>query len=149
MKKRNHNETTITKLKTINGRIIADKEAILEEQQTFYAKLYSSSNTSNALALDRTFFNLESPKLTPEQSEQCEGPITEAELFAALNSTQKNKAPGPDGLPCEFYRIFWIDLKEYLVKAVDHAFNIGELSFTQKQGAICLLPQKKTETLCC
>ena len=147
LEKRNYNNKTITKLKTINGKILTDRKAILEEQQSFYSKLYSSRDIDEAIENDDTFFNQNSPKLTPTQSEDCEGLLSEVELLSALKNTKNNKAPGPDGFPCEFYKMFWGDLKEYFVNAVNHAFAVGELSITQKQGAISLLPKKGRDPL--
>ena len=148
LEKRNHNNKAITKLKLTNGKTVSDVKAILEEQEAFYcSKLYTSKDISRALSQDECFFNLESPKLSPDQSRQCEGPLTEAELLAALKDTQNNKAPGPDGFPCEFYRTFWEDLKCHFLKSVDEAFRTGELSLTQKQGAISLIPKKDRDPL--
>ena len=56
-----------------------------------------------------------------------------------------NKTPGSDGLPVEFYKTFWSDINEPLVKALNYSYNIGKLSFTQKRNIIKLIPQKDTE----
>lgn len=147
LEKRNYNQKTITKLKLENGSCITDKQDILDKQYNFYSKLYSSTNVDNALERDSDFFVLDGPKLSQEQLDDCEGDIVESELFAALKSTQNNKSPGSDGLPCEFYKIFWQDIKHYLLAAVNHAYNTGELSISQKQGIISLLPKKGRDTL--
>ena len=45
--------------------------------------------------------------LTRIQSESCEGPLTIEECFSALEGMARNKTPGSDGLPAEFYLKFW------------------------------------------
>lgn len=37
------------------------------------------------------------------------------ELTKAIESIKNNKAPGADGLPKEFYTIFWAELKDSLL----------------------------------
>ena len=37
----------------------------------------------------------------------CEGQITHNECYSVLQSFQKNKTPGSDGLTIEFYLAFW------------------------------------------
>jgi len=37
----------------------------------------------------------------------CEGHLTEQECLKALRSMDREKTPGTDGLPAEFYKIFW------------------------------------------
>ena len=41
--------------------------------------------------------------MSEETNRELEGPLTEEEVFAALQSVQGGKAPGIDGLPSEFY----------------------------------------------
>ena len=41
------------------------------------------------------------------------------------------KTSGTDGLPCEFYKVFWNDLAEILVNALNHSFETGMLSVVE------------------
>ena len=50
--------------------------------------------------------------MSEETNRELEGPLTEEEVFAALQSVQGGKAPGIDGFPFEFYRVFRAELKE-------------------------------------
>lgn len=56
-----------------------------------------------------------------------------------------NKSPGSDGLPAEFYRIFWNDISDYLLNSFHYAYLRGQLSVSQKRGIIKLIPKKDTE----
>ena len=58
---------------------------------------------------------IETPKLTKEQSQKCEGVIIiEEKLLKALKKMPNNKASGNDGTTKEFYKAFWNDLKVLL-----------------------------------
>ena len=56
-----------------------------------------------------------------------------------------NKMPGTDGLPAEFYKIFWKDISTLLVSALNYAFESGCLSITQRRGVIKRVPKKGAE----
>ena len=45
--------------------------------------------------------------LSDSERDSCEGEFTKDELFAALGGFQTGKSPGSDGLPTEFYKVFW------------------------------------------
>ena len=51
----------------------------------------------------------------------------------------RNKSPGIDALPAEFYLAFWNTLGEDLVNVINHAFQSGHLSVSQSPRPICLL----------
>ena len=72
----------------------------------------------------------------------CEGRLTLMECFESLQSFQKNKSPGNDGLTVEFYTAFWEDLGELLVGSLNYSYDYGELSNSQKQAIITLLEKK-------
>ena len=64
------------------------------------------------------------------------------ECFKSLQSFQKNKSPGNDGLSVEFYTAFWDILGELLVDSLNCSYDRGELSNSQKQAIITLLEKK-------
>ena len=64
------------------------------------------------------------------------------ELEQTVQALQSNKAPGPDGLPGEFYKIFWKDISDLVLESYQNALNLGHLSKSQRQGVLCLIPKK-------
>ena len=51
-----------------------------------------------------------------------------------------------DVLTVEFYRYFWNRVAKYMVESFNYAFQSGNLSISQKQGIISLIPKKKKNT---
>ena len=51
---------------------------------------------------------------------------------------ENNKSPGEDGYPAEFYKVFWIDIKDMLLDSYRYAKENGLLSNTQRRGTIPL-----------
>ena len=79
--------------------------AILRVWVLFSVILFSASALS---FLDQEFFlNCLDRCLFSEEAALCEGDVTLEECTQALNSFQRNKSPGLDGLPYEFYSKFW------------------------------------------
>ena len=146
LEKRHFTEKTISKLITEDGTIKTEIKDILTEQKSFYEKLYTSELTNNDETLYRNmFFDNNNPfieKLSFEEKELLEGPITETELLKCLKSLKNLKSPGLDGFTPEFYKFFWSDLKIPLLNSLNHAYEIGELSLSKKQGVITCLPKE-------
>ena len=57
---------------------------------------------------------------------------------------ESNKSPGSDGLPAEFYKVFWNDVHHYLLTALNCAYAKEILAITQRRGLITLLPTSET-----
>ena len=64
-----------------------------------------------------------------------------------IKTFQNNKSPGTDGLPIEFYKIFWNDVKNVLLNSINFAYENGHLSISECQGIITLLPKKDKDPL--
>jgi hypothetical protein len=47
------------------------------------------------------------PQVSSDEIEVLTAVFTEDEVKEAVMQMERNKAPGPDGLPVEFYQIFW------------------------------------------
>ena len=68
-------------------------------------------------------------------------------MFQCFEGNEKNKSPGSDGLTIEFYKLFWNDIKQYLINSLNFSFQHGHLTPLQNQGIISLLPKKKNDIL--
>jgi hypothetical protein len=55
------------------------------------------------------------------------------------------KTPGSDGLPIEFYKVFWNELSDYLLNSINCAYTEGKFSISQRRGIIKLIPKKDAE----
>ena len=55
---------------------------------------------------------------------------------------ESGKSPGTDGIPAEFYKVFWDDLSPFLLDALNSSFTQGHLSISQRRGLITLIPKK-------
>ena len=58
----------------------------------------------------------------------------------------KNKSPGLDGLPVEFYQKFWNELEDFFAILLDTRYTEGQLSNTQRKSVITLLYKKGERT---
>jgi hypothetical protein len=55
------------------------------------------------------------------------------------------KSPGTDGLPVEFYKIFWKNIKKLVMNSFSYSYENENMSISQKQSIITLLPQKNND----
>ena len=53
--------------------------------------------------------------------------------------------PGSDGLPADFYRDFWNNLSDCLVNWINHAYEVRQLSVSQTQVIIKVIPKKDAD----
>ena len=143
LEKRNYENKCITSLTKEDKSTVSDSDEILEEQRRYYKDLYSSYNPQVEDPKFNLFFENEViKKLGEHQKESCEGLLTENECRNALKSFHTNKTPGTDGLTAEFYTFFWNMLGKIITDSFNYAFQKGELSISQRQGIIRLIPKK-------
>ena len=113
----------------------------------FYKNLYTSKISD--CPEPSLFSQVNATYLTKEEQTICEGVLTEKECFEALKNMDSDKTPGTDGLPAEFYKVFWKDISPFLIPALNFAFESGYLSVTQRRGVIInkTNPKKGCRTL--
>ena len=149
LEKRHYKNGVINQLKTGENEFVTSDKEILSECETFYKNLYSSHlDASRNDFQNDNFFSVDTNTkvLDDRERQTCEGFITKQECLQALKDMEPNKTPGSDGLPAEFYKIFWNEISDYLINSINHAFGNGQLSVTQRRGIIKLIPKKDTET---
>ena len=142
LEKTRQSRKTISQLYDENKQTTIDQEKILKLEVQYYKNLYSSNNPE-LKEIEQYLENIkEHKKLGDHESNKCEGEITEEECNEAIFKMKLNRAPGLDGLNVEFYRKFWTDIKDLIVLVFNFCFNQGELTNTQKTGAISLIYKK-------
>ena len=62
------------------------------------------------------------------EKQTLENEITIEEIIKIIKELAKNKSPGSDGLPVEFYIVFWNKIKTILYNSLKAAFQKGHLS---------------------
>ena len=142
LEKKHQTNNRITCVTNENGVKCYKSSDILQEGANFYKKLYHKKECSEVEIdkyLDEIITN---ETLTDIDASQCEGLISEEECFAAINRMAKNKSPGYDGLPIEFYLTFWEEIKDLIIASFNESFKKGELSEMQKQIVISLIFKK-------
>ena len=71
---------------------------------------------NNLEEMDRFLEKFYRPRLTQEEIETMNNPITSTEFEAVIKNIPKNKSPGPDGFTGKFYQTFRKELMPILLK---------------------------------
>ena len=124
------------------GKEVTDKHKINQELERFYKNLFTEKWEFQKEDINAYLSQINIPILTEEQSQTCEGPITESELLNALKSMPNNKSPGNDGLTKEFYENFWKEIEIPLCNTITKSCQNGELSTSQREAVIKLIEKK-------
>ena len=84
-------------------------------------------------------FNL--PWLYKEEIEIMNNPNTSTEIEAVIKNLPKNKSPGPDGFPEEFYQTLREELMSILLKLFQKIAEEGTLPNSFYKATITLIPK--------
>ena len=135
LEKNNYKRKTLFKLADQNGLIVEQPNQILDEIRTFYDNLYTSRQYVDLSYLDK----LEIPQLPEQIKMELDSPISICEIADAIKQMNNNKCPGLDGLPVDFYKVFWPKLKSILPSVYEEVVQSGMFHFSARQSVISLL----------
>ena len=136
LEKKRSADRWVSALRKDDGSIVASPEDLCRSFSSFYINLFTAASTDPS-AQAEMLGNLSS-FLPPADASVCDGHLSVAECFAALQGMAGRKAPGLDGLPMEFYVKFWGVLGKDLVAVLNSCFDAGCLSLSQRRGVISL-----------
>ena len=82
------------------------------------------------------------PKLSQEEIENLNRPITSTEIETVIRNLPTNEGPGPDSFTAEFYQKFK-DLTSTLLKLFQTIAEEGKLPNSFYEATITLIPKTK------
>ena len=110
------------------GEFVTDQKKILNEIKKFYEKLYTTQGQVSLDYLD----NIDIKQLSEVEKRLLDEPLTVEELGNALKQMQNLKSPGTDGIPCDFYKMFWPKIKDFYYQVIMEVINKGEFHLTAR-----------------
>ena len=115
---------------------ITDHHQILQAQVDFYQELYTADPTIVFDIVNNTAIKV------PKELYQIQNkPFDLEQLGRAALLMQNNKTPGCDGIPVDFYKIFWSKLGKPFADMVEHSYGKGMLPGNVRQGVLNLIPK--------
>ncbi|EFX60547.1 hypothetical protein DAPPUDRAFT_71448, partial [Daphnia pulex] len=87
----------------------------------------------------RRFLRILKTRLTNDQRDVLDSPITPTELAAAIKTMPPNKSPGMDGFPAAFFQLEPSLFGEILCLVFKYQLSRGELLGAQRRSAVSLL----------
>ena len=72
--------------------------------------------------------------------------LTQEDLETAIKTMNNNKTPGKDGLPIEFYKVFWSNIKTVFCDMVLENYDDFSLHTSATKGILNLIPKANKDT---
>ena len=91
--------------------------------------------------MDKFLDSYNLPKLKQEEIENLKRPVTSKEVETVIKNLPKNKSPGPDSFPGEFYQTVK-DLIPILLKLLEKIEKEGKLPNSFYKAKITLIPKQ-------
>ena len=113
--------------------------------RNYYGKLYNEEPIDENQ--QKYFLNLVQNRLDNQDIDRLGNEITEQEIHTAIKDLNKNKAPGIDGIPIEFYQTFWQVIKFELINVIKNISTGTFLKNNQRQAIITLIPKGGDQSL--
>ena len=121
LEKRFIKQSRINSLKDSDGIQVTRSQDLLDVASKFYTELFTASKTDSSV--QKALLKNVNKTLSSAQRDILDAPISPAELELAVKSLAKEKSPGINGFPAEFYQRFWPAIKDKYLEFVNHAFQ--------------------------
>ncbi|KAJ8018214.1 hypothetical protein HOLleu_43920 [Holothuria leucospilota] len=141
LESRRGNKKVIRSIRGPNGDIYDRKDDICKVFHEYYSSLFSKDKNTDSIAQNDFIKNL-NVSIHTHHKEELDLPFSIDEVFSALKTTSKNKAPGIDGLPYEFFHNFFDLIGTDLLEVYNDVFERGCLTSSQQVAVISLIAKK-------
>ena len=111
-----------------------------------YEQLYGNK-MDNLEEMNRFLEKFNFPRLTQEEIEIINNPITSTENETVIRNLSKNKSPGPDSFTGEFYQTFREELMPILLKLFQKIVEEGTFPNSFSEATMTLIPKPDKENI--
>ena len=132
----------INKIIDSDGREILEQKDIQNELKHFYSNLFTDKCKISQNECNIFLNSVELKSLDDIEIASCGRILSEQELFESVEGMQDGKSPGNDGLNTEFYKAFWVNIKQPFIASIVESKIKGCLSISQRQAIIKLIEKK-------
>ena len=129
----------LTGLKDEDGNEITSFQSIQSHVTRFYANLYKHEPSS--IVHQEKFLDYVKCCLDDSDREELCKEVTKKEIFIIIKSFTRNRTPGLDGLPIEFYLENWNIIADEFVEIVKFSIINRILCQSQRKGVITITPK--------
>ena len=140
LEKKNGQRRLIHSLRSETGALLSDASGIRNRAVQFYKELYKSEVNGEGVTDNAFLDNL--PQVSAGTLAGLDTAVTLEELESALQLLQGDRAPGLDGIPTEFYKVFWSEVGEDLLAVLNDSLAGGRLPVSCRRAVLTLLPKK-------
>ena len=127
----------ITCLKDEKGNKLQSSASINNYVKSFYSNLYNCSPVNNEM--QEKFLSFLKSKLDDIDREELNKDFSKGEILKIIRSFNKNRTPGIDGLPVEFYLENWDIIGDDFTSLVKFIMENKCISVSQRKGVITLI----------
>ena len=142
LEKANYNKRVMYRLKNNNDQMISGRKEVLKEMTEFYKQLYTEDRRIRVWDQKQYLKDLGAPQITEDRKKDLGKPIELHEISAALKDMKHNKSPGCDGIPPEFYKVFWSKLKKFFHEVIQEAVTVGKFHLSARRGVITVIEKQ-------
>ena len=136
LEKARYNSKTCFKMINEEGNVLENQHLILESQKTYYQDLYSKDE--DVLFNLENIYNISVPQnIKQDQSEQ----LSIQDYSQALKKMNNNKTPGSDGIPADFYKVFWSKISKLFCEMAEEVYEEKQMTTTAREGILNLIPK--------
>ena len=140
LEKARYNQKTCFKL-IDEDKEITDQTEILELQKSFYQQLYQKDDDVK-FTMENTF-GIYVPD--PQYKSQCEQ-LSMTDLGKAIKGMNNCKTPGEDGIPVDFYKVFWCKIKGIFFEMMKEVYEKELLHSSARKGILNLIPKPNKDS---
>lgn len=141
--KRKKESSLINRL-MVDGKRIDNQQKIKDAFLKFYSKLYKEEKIDEE-ELETYIQKINIKKISREEGEELDNPITQKEIMTAIESAKSGKALGPGSYMAKFYKILKKEIVEQFQLLTNNILEGETIPNTWQEAITSIIPKEKQD----